>query len=546
MSRAQQIEERAALWVLQREERSWSSTDQAEFNEWLAQSDAHKVAFWRLESGWREADRIASLGAPLRPVRRRFDELSWGKPLALAASLLLVFTFLLLQWPGAFGGSPQRAQMHFATQIGGHRIVRLPDGSRVELNTDTSIRAIVDDRGRAVWLDRGEAFFDIAKHQGRKFVIYAGPRMITVLGTKFSVRRSPSQITVAVLEGSVSVDSVAANAPDRHSTVTAGDVAIASGRSTLVTNSAEAVRQQLAWRSGRLVFHDIPLAAAVEQFNRYNQKKLVIGDPGLAALLVGGSYSARNVDEFVRLLRAAYSLDTTETSAGLVLSGRQMASRGSLGQLRTSFSAPRPKSVIDEGRNGCGLGGADCAVVPLAPVSRPSPIADREKALREANNWDVLHKLYPPRALAGREEGLVGFTVRIDASGNPTLCKITQSSGHPLLDLETCQLIMVHATFKRAEGLSRSQQRSYEGVVNWKLPTTVEPAVTPAPQRIAQAASPEPMVCKRIPKTGSNAAFERKCMTRSDWQRVSDDSRSLWDRLRGEGASCRPGGADCR
>jgi transmembrane sensor len=55
MSRALQIEERAALWVLQREERSWSSTDQAEFEDWLAQSDAHKVAFWRLESGWREA-----------------------------------------------------------------------------------------------------------------------------------------------------------------------------------------------------------------------------------------------------------------------------------------------------------------------------------------------------------------------------------------------------------------------------------------------------------------------------------------------------------
>ena len=167
MSRAQQIEEQAALWVLQREEPSWSSTDQAEFDEWLAQSDAHKAAFWRLESGWREADRIASLGAPLRPVQRRFDELSWGKPLALAASLLLAFTFLL-QWPGLFDGSPQRGQIQFATQIGGHTIVSLPDGSRVELNTDTAIRAAVDDRGRAVWLDRGELDKIIAKREKKR------------------------------------------------------------------------------------------------------------------------------------------------------------------------------------------------------------------------------------------------------------------------------------------------------------------------------------------------------------------------------------------
>lgn len=546
MSRAEHIEERAALWVLRREERSWSSADQAQLDEWLAESDAHKVAFWRLESGWRGADRIASLGVRLQPVRRRFDELGWGKPLALAASLVLVLTFVLLQLPGQFSGSPQSSQIHFSTPIGGHRIVSLPDGSRVELNTDTAIRAVVDDRRRAVWLDRGEAFFEIAKDQGRKFVIYAGPRMITVLGTKFSVRRSPSEIVVAVLEGRVSVDSAAANAPDRHATVTAGDVAIASGRSTLVTNSVEAVGQQLAWRSGRLVFHDSPLAAAVEQFNRYNQKKLVIGDPELARLLVGGSFSARNVEAFVQLLRATYSLDARETSGGIILSGRQMAGRGSLGQLSASLSAPRPKGVIDDGWNACQLGRADCAVVPLTPASRSSPPADDAKALRDANNWDVLHKLYPPRALAGREEGLVGFTVRIDASGNPTLCKITRSSGHPLLDLETCQLIMVHATFKRAEGMSRSQQRSYEGVVNWKLPATVEPAVTSAPQRIAQAAPSEPLVCKRIPKTGSNAAFERRCMTKSDWQRASDDSKTFWDRLRGEGASCPGGGAECR
>ncbi|HKP34066.1 MAG TPA: FecR domain-containing protein [Sphingomicrobium sp.] len=546
MSRAQQIEERAALWVLHREEPSWSSTDQAELDEWLAQSDAHKAAFWRIEAGWRAADRIASLGTPLLPVRRRFDELSWGKPLALAASLVLVFTFLLPQWPHAFGGAPQPAQMEYATPIGGHRIVSLPDGSRIELNTDTAIRAVVDDRGRAVWLDRGEAFFEIARHRGRKFLIYAGPRVITVLGTKFSVRRSPSEVVVAVVEGSVSVDSAAANAPDRHATVTAGDVAIASGRSTSVTNSAEAVRQQLVWRSGRLVFDGIPLVAAVEQFNRYNQKKLVIGDPGLTGLLVAGSFSARNIDAFVQRLRADYSLDTRDSSGGVVLTGRQMASRGSLGPVRSSLIAPRPKNVIDERWDGCRLGRSDCAVVPLAPVSASSPMPDREKALRDASNWDVLHKLYPPRALAGREEGLVGFTVKIDAGGNPTLCRITHSSGHPLLDLETCQLIMVHATFKRAEGLSRSQQRSYEGVVNWKLPTPVQPAATAAPQRIAQAAPPEPLVCKRIPKTGSNAAFERRCMTKSDWQRASDDAKNVWDRLRSDGASCAASAADCR
>lgn len=546
MSRAQQIEQRAALWLVQREEPSWSVTDQGRLDEWLAQSDAHKAAFWRLEFGWRKADRIASLGAPLRLERRRFDELSWGRPLALAASLLLVFTFLLPQLPAWFGSSTQQAATQFATPIGGHRIVSLPDGSRVELNTDTAIRVAVGDRGPAVWLERGEAFFEIAKQHGGKFVIYAGPRTITVLGTKFSVRRSPGEIVVAVLEGRVSLDSAGAEAPDRHATVTGGDVAIARGQSTLVTNSAEAVQQQLAWRSGRLVLHDATLAAAVEQFNRYNQKHLVIGDPQIGRLLVGGSFSARNVEAFVQLLKSAYGLDARDSPAGIILLGRRMADRGSVEQLRSSFIAPRPKSAIDGKWNQCGLGGADCALVPLAPATQPSQSTSSDRALRDANNWDVLHKLYPPRALAAGEEGLVGFTVRIDASGSPTLCKITHSSGHPLLDLETCQLIMVHATFKRPEGVSLSQQRSYEGVVNWKLPATAQSAVPAIPKPVTEAAAGEALICKRIPKTGSNAAFERKCMTKSEWQRASDDARNVWDRLRSDGASCAPSAADCR
>ena len=82
MSRAEQIEELASLWVVRREEPSWSAADQAELDEWLAQSDANKVAYWRLEHGWREADRIASLGAPLRPAPPMTLSLSSWKPFA--------------------------------------------------------------------------------------------------------------------------------------------------------------------------------------------------------------------------------------------------------------------------------------------------------------------------------------------------------------------------------------------------------------------------------------------------------------------------------
>jgi transmembrane sensor len=552
VSRAQQIEERAARWVLLREEPTWSPADEAELDAWLAESDAHKVAYWRLECGWREADRIASLGAPqdspYQASRWHQRRSSW-QPLAIAASLVLVFTAFLLQWPSFFP-SQHMAQVQFETPLGGHKVVTLSDGTKVELNTDTVIKAAVNDRRRTVWLERGEAFFDVAKHKGRDFVIYAGARTITVLGTKFSVRRDPDEIVVAVLEGRVRVEDKASRGRDQEATITAGDVAIATDDSTLVRNSTEAVEQQLAWRSGRLLFEGETLAAAAEQFNRYNRKQLVFGDPEAARILVGGSFFARNVDQFARLLEDAYGLNVQDSPGRIILSTRRMASRGPIKeQLRPDLAIPRTRSVTEEAARRCGPGGGGACPVAVASAPQPQVQLARApdiKAVRDARNWSVLHKLYPPRALAAREEGMVGFKVKIDASGSPTECKITHTSGHPLLDLETCQLIMLHATFKRPEGLSPSQERLYEGVVNWKLPTTPLESVPPAPKPIAEASAPEELVCKRIPKTGSIAAYERKCMTRSEWQRATSETTKSWDLPPGRAAACEGYPPRCR
>ena len=62
MSRAREAEDRAAQWILAQEDEGWTESDQAGLDSWLAQSDGHKAAYWRLKHSWREADRIAALG----------------------------------------------------------------------------------------------------------------------------------------------------------------------------------------------------------------------------------------------------------------------------------------------------------------------------------------------------------------------------------------------------------------------------------------------------------------------------------------------------
>jgi transmembrane sensor len=312
---AREIEQQAALWLVRREEPEWTAADEAMLAAWLEESMAHKAAFWRLEFGWREADRIRALGTmsahdrpPLKLARAR-----WA-PAALAASLLVALTFTVMQAADRPQAVEVRAE-RYATPLGGRGVVRLDDGSEVELNTATALRAAVSEARREVWLDRGEAFFEVRHDARLPFVVHAGSRTITVLGTKFAVRRDAERVTVTVLEGRVRVDDSASLQASPAVIMTPGDVAIARGASTLLAeHSEERVEDALAWRSGMLSFDQASLADAAAEFNRYNRKRIVIDDPAVAGMRIGGTFQAANVDAFVRLLHDAYGLKIVENA----------------------------------------------------------------------------------------------------------------------------------------------------------------------------------------------------------------------------------------
>lgn len=156
---------------------------------------------------------------------------------------------------------------------------------------------------------------------------------------------------------------------------------------------------------------------------------------------------------------------------------------------------------------------------------------------RDAANLNVLQSYYPKRALAAREQGSVGFVVKIDATGQPTECQVTRSSGYPLLDKETCDLITLRAVFKRPEGISGSQVSTHEGVVNWRLPDSMTVVSAGEPRPVAQAGLPEKKICRKVTRTGSLVASDRVCMTATQWKKQSDESKEEWDGMQGRKGS---------
>lgn len=321
MSRAHEASNRAAAYIVAQEDGSWSNEDQAAFNAWLDEEDGNRAAYWRLKHSWREADRIGALGRGIERDREPVDSRRRWLQTAIAASLVAVVGAGYIINTLEPNTSQQVATQTYQTEIGGRKAVGLSDGSRIQLNTASVVRTVVTSRKREVWLDKGEAYFQVKHLEGQPFIVHAGNRQVTVLGTKFSVRRDGDRVTVSVLEGRVRVDEVVGVGEVRSSIITGGDMAFAKGGATLVTARSEArVQNALSWRTGTLTFDQERLADVAAEFNRYNAKPLVVADGEAANMRIGGSFPADRPQEFVQLLRDAYGLKVTEGATEIKIS----------------------------------------------------------------------------------------------------------------------------------------------------------------------------------------------------------------------------------
>ena len=324
-------EEAAALWVARRHGEAWSPADEAALAAWLDAAPGNRVAYLRLTLGWQKAGRLTAFGvgipAGVVPTveqmqaspyfdreRRNFAEpqpaVSAERPSmragrgwrAVAASLLLA-AILGAAW---YATSREPA---YRTQVGGLESVPLPDGSKVILNTDSEMRLRVTETERHIDLQRGEAFFEVAHDPARPFIVRAGDQRVIAVGTKFSVRRDADGVRVIVTEGKVRIDRIAAHGATPVAEVAAGRVAKSAGEGVLIQEKSLAeVEQSLSWRSGYLVFRETSLADAVAEFNRYNERQLVIADPDIAGLQIEGNFRATSVDLFTRLLESGFPI----------------------------------------------------------------------------------------------------------------------------------------------------------------------------------------------------------------------------------------------
>jgi transmembrane sensor len=291
----------ATEWLARRSNGGQNAQDQRAFLAWLNASESHRRAYAEAEDLWealRGLDRVAERQlVQARGYVQRRRRPSAGRRAAIAAVVLLA--------AGGLWWADQQSHLddsRHVTAVGQRQAIDLPDGSRLELNTDSQALVHYSRHVREVRLLRGQAVFTVAMDHDRPFDVIVGQGRVRDISTQFEVRRWADRTRVAVLDGAVEVSPGPNRPPAR---LTRGLSVDFSDKGDLSAPRAIDINTHAAWRDGQIVFQNQTLREVLEELARYHGGSIAVGSPGLMDVRISGAVPTDDVALALRTVAAA-------------------------------------------------------------------------------------------------------------------------------------------------------------------------------------------------------------------------------------------------
>lgn len=303
------IREQAADWLARQQSGAMSAAESDALEQWLQVDTRHRQAFAQcqqlgLMTDFLKGDPELNTGLPeirkaVRRRSRRYTQWRWAS--GVAAVVLVAVAALLVR--------DYYAIDYYQTGIGDQRVVHLDDGSTLMLNTDSRVGVRYLRKQLALVLERGEAFFMVAKNPSRPFVVHVQGSEVRALGTAFNVALQADKVRVAVTQGVVEVRAedgggglipLATMLPGqgiRYLAVRPGD------NSGVIPVNLE---QVTAWQTRRIYFDNERLEDAIAEYNRYTTRKMVLVGSALADQRISGVFNIGDADGFAFALEQGF------------------------------------------------------------------------------------------------------------------------------------------------------------------------------------------------------------------------------------------------
>ena len=352
---APEVCERACEWFV--EFRTAPADEQArhEFYGWLQQAPSHMAAYLDVASRWKWADGMdVSARFPKEALiaqakdsdnlvaypgaqgsgkpRPRHSRGSWLRPpvrWALAGGAAALIAAVLVT------ARLRAGPTYYSTGIGQKRVITLADGSTIHLNARSRIRVRYTKSRREIDLLHGQALFVDTYEPNRPFIVRSDATVVRAIGTQFDVNLLHAETIVTVIQGKVAVAQqqhafrIASRGPEPPSLQAASNdslVYLSAGQQLTVTPTWHMqpvranVTDTIAWTHRQLIFSSTALRDVVQEFNRYNDRPLIIASPSLDTFRIDGVFASTNPRSLIAFLRQSPGIKVTDTGGEVVIS----------------------------------------------------------------------------------------------------------------------------------------------------------------------------------------------------------------------------------
>lgn len=345
----------AAVWVARLHGPSRSRQMERECLAWQARSALHRLAFEGCTDTWQDVAGVTlrtyarATATEVEPVTEpvmgkegaRADPRARAGRVDQRRRVLMAVAATVATLAGVQVLAPWWGGDRYDTGVGEQRLVVLRDGTRMSLNTSTRVRVDLGRAQRTVYVEGGEALFEVAKDASRPFIVKAAGSEVRATGTAFVVRYTPAMagrreaLDVTLVEGRVVVRGAAEGSASSEFepavAMVPGERLRVAGRSRDQADAA-AVKAQvdrprmdqvLAWKRGEAIFDNASLLEAVAEMNRYSTMPIGVTDAdSMGSLRVSGLFKTGDNPSFARAVAKLHGLAVRELPDALMLGAR--------------------------------------------------------------------------------------------------------------------------------------------------------------------------------------------------------------------------------
>ncbi|MBK5538244.1 FecR family protein [Pseudomonas sp. TH05] len=299
----QLVVRQAINWLLRLRNNAGNTKLQQQCEVWRAAHHEHEQAWQRVQSLQQElsANLQAVPGAQvaLQTLENSSQRLGRRQALKLLSGAMLMGT---AAWLGKDLVGWQQWTADFATATGERRSFQLPDGTRLELNTDSAADLDFSPQRRLISLARGEIMVtcgaDSQVANPRPLMVQSRHGQFEGIDARFVVRLEGNCTRLSVTAGHVAI----------HTPTTAGGLPamVQAGQSYLISHSQAQQAPTLdmdvgAWAEGLIVTRNMRLGDFLQEVARYRHGYLGCSSE-IADLRLSGVFRLQDTDKLLAIL----------------------------------------------------------------------------------------------------------------------------------------------------------------------------------------------------------------------------------------------------